>query len=89
MISDLCDVYIKGQQYATAARCYFEWDEDGQVRFKGGNADQMLTYCYETGEWRCDCWMYTTLPKIGLPALCPHTIAAKKSLPAPVPVVVQ
>ena len=83
MISDLCDVYIKGQQYATAARCYFDWEEDGSVRFKGGNADQILTYCYETGEWQCDCVMYTVF------GVCAHTIAAEKSLPAPVLVMVQ
>ena len=83
MISDKDDAIIKGQQYAVAARCYFEWEEDGSVRFKGGNADQILTYCYETGEWQCDCVMYTVF------GVCAHTIAAEKSLPAPVLVMVQ
>jgi hypothetical protein len=83
LFSDLIDAYIRGWRYAIAARCYFDWEEDGSVRFKGGNADQMLTYCYETGEWQCDCVMYKVF------GICAHTIAARKSLPVPVPVVVQ
>lgn len=83
MLSDLNDAYIKAQQYATAARCYFEWNEDGWVRFKGGIHEHTLTYSLDAEEWQCDCVMYTVF------GICAHTIAAKKSLPAPVPVVVQ
>jgi hypothetical protein len=81
--SDLIDAYIRGRQYAVAARCYFDWEEDGRVRFKGGTHEYTLTYSLDAEKWQCDCVMYKVF------GTCAHTKAAKESLPVPVPVVVQ
>lgn len=93
MLSDLIEARIKGWNYATEPDKYFEPIDAWHVRFKSSNHVYTLAYCCEEGSesgvWRCDCLLYTTLATIAAPAFCSHTIAVEKALPIPVPVRVQ